>query len=163
MPVGLIATNCEICGYFGYLEQEGAYCPTCGAGPARTSAERRSIVTGRLLADDLGAVDLLASWPGTLPATQTIRRPERAAKGADPLTLPAASQNIVESARGFTDRQIRMSVARLRKKLDRKPTREEVASDLHTTVPTLRRAMQDLEMGPWPPPPPEDWDERVQD
>ncbi len=59
-------------------------------------------------------------------------------------------------ARGFTERMIREAVAAVRLQSDRAPTLPETAKRLHTSESTLRRAMRDLEMGHWPPAPPED-------
>jgi hypothetical protein len=58
-------------------------------------------------------------------------------------------------ARGFHEQQIRSAVQELRERLDKAPTRELVAGHLRTSEATLKRAMQDLGMGPWPPAPPE--------
>jgi hypothetical protein len=58
-----------------------------------------------------------------------------------------------QEARGFTERVIRDAVAEVRQQRDGNPTREAVAARLHTSVPTLRRAMKELQMGPWPPSP----------
>jgi hypothetical protein len=59
-------------------------------------------------------------------------------------------------ARGFSERQIRAKVQELRERLDQAPTRALVASELHTSEATLKRALKDLGLGPWPPAPPED-------
>jgi hypothetical protein len=59
-------------------------------------------------------------------------------------------------ARGLTDSAIRRAAAAEREATDGAPTREAVAGRLHTSVPTLKRAMKDLGMGHWPPPAPED-------
>jgi hypothetical protein len=59
-------------------------------------------------------------------------------------------------ARGFTERQIRTTVQTLRQRLDKLPTRVLVATELNTSEATLKRALKDLGMGPWPPAPPED-------
>lgn len=75
--------------------------------------------------------------------------------GADETPRESAPGARME-ARGLTERQIRETVKVLRDVLDRTPTRAEVAAKLHHSEPTLKRAMRDLGMGPWPPAPPED-------
>ena len=62
----------------------------------------------------------------------------------------------IVSARGLTERLIRTATQAVREKRDGQPTRADVAAALHTSEATLKRAMQDLKMGPWPPSPPED-------
>jgi hypothetical protein len=64
--------------------------------------------------------------------------------------------NVPAAARGLTESQIRQTVAQLRQQLDRAPTKAETAAQLHTSEATLKRAMQDLSMGRWPPAPPQD-------
>jgi hypothetical protein len=59
-------------------------------------------------------------------------------------------------ARGLTEHGIRQAVADIRQEVDRAPTRAAVAERLHTSEATLKRAMQDLKMGRWPPAAPED-------
>ena len=59
----------------------------------------------------------------------------------------------VPASRGLSEEQIRRMVARMRGRLDRAPNQEEVAAELHTSESTLRRAMRDLGMEGWPPPP----------
>ncbi len=60
-------------------------------------------------------------------------------------------------ARGFTPRQIRLAVQGLRVALGRAPSIARAAEELRTSESTLKRAVQDLRMGPWPPAPPDDW------
>lgn len=55
------------------------------------------------------------------------------------------------AARGLTERQIREAAQLVRETTDRAPTRARVAEVLHTSEATLRRAMDDLGMGAWPP------------
>jgi len=69
-----------------------------------------------------------------------------ALKGSNP-SPPAAEP----SARGLTLSDIQNTFRQLRVELDRKPTRAEVATALHTTEPTLKRAQQDLGKAGWPP------------
>ena len=59
----------------------------------------------------------------------------------------------VPASRGLSEEQIRRVVATMRGRLDRAPNQEEVAAELHTSESTLRRAMKDLGMEAWPPPP----------
>ena len=61
-----------------------------------------------------------------------------------------------KQSRGLTPQKIKRAAADLRARLDRRPTRAEVAAELHETEPTLYRAMKDLGMPRWPPGPPED-------
>jgi AraC-like DNA-binding protein len=70
--------------------------------------------------------------------------------------LAELSSRGTPAARGFSERQIRAKVQELRKRLDQAPTRALVASELHTSEATLKRALKDLGLGPWPPAPPED-------
>lgn len=60
------------------------------------------------------------------------------------------------SARGFTAKQIRTKVQELRERFDKAPSRFDVAAALHTSEATLKRAVKELGIGPWPPAPPED-------
>jgi hypothetical protein len=59
-------------------------------------------------------------------------------------------------AHGLTDRRIRDAAHNVRKRTDRAPTRAQVASELHTSEATVKRAMKALGMTGWPPAPPED-------
>ncbi len=58
-------------------------------------------------------------------------------------------------ARGLTEGVIREAADRVRRRLDRTPTRARVAEELHTTESTLKRAYRELGMGKWPPAPPD--------
>lgn len=57
--------------------------------------------------------------------------------------------------RGLTEYQIRDATNRVRRRLRGHPTQADVARELHTTVPTLKRAVKDLGLGRWPPAPPD--------
>ena len=183
MPDDLIETICKPCGYAGYLP-EGAFCPACGEGPPIRSRERVDRLYGlpvRMPADPAGRI---AALLGTRPARQTIprRRLDRTTSGqssADAAKQPSGAgaasgspdsldadmapsgstpslsrPNLV--ARGLTERQIRTSVALLRAKEGRAPTRDRVAEALGTSTSTLARAMAEMGMRRWPPPPPDD-------
>lgn len=58
---------------------------------------------------------------------------------------------IPETARGLTEPAIRRAAAAERRAVDGHPTRTGVAARLNTSESTLKRAMRDLGMGPWPP------------
>ncbi len=59
-------------------------------------------------------------------------------------------------ARGLTVRGIRQAAAEARQQLDGQPTRALTAELLRTSPATLDRAMNELDMEPWPPGPPDD-------
>lgn len=114
-------------------------------------------------ASDAATVALLAEWLEAVMATSNATADaldavtELRAVESEVRVMRAGQSTLTErSARGFTDRQIRSEVVRLRKHLGHGPTREEAARALDTSESTLVRAMKELAMGPWPPSPPSD-------
>ncbi len=114
----------------------------------RAEAEHLVSIPDALLTRSLfGELVLLAS------AAHALRE-----VGLDCLDLAEELEAVVSGqreARGLSERQIRTAVQELRDRLDRAPTRELVAGHLRTSEATLKRAMRDLGLGPWPPGPPE--------
>ena len=55
------------------------------------------------------------------------------------------------AARGFTVEQIRRAAQAVRRRTGRAPTITLTAGELGTSEATLKRAVKELEMGPWPP------------
>jgi hypothetical protein len=57
---------------------------------------------------------------------------------------------------GLTQSAIKRAAAAVRVRTDQRPSRPEVAAELHTSEATLYRAMRQLGMPKWPPGPPDD-------
>jgi len=70
------------------------------------------------------------------------------------LADPAEQERQRTEARGLTEQRIREAAALVRERRLGTPGQEEVAAELNTSAPTLRRAMRELGMGSWPPAPP---------
>lgn len=90
-----------------------------------------------------------AAEPGP-GAEELRRRAERVAHGLAPVAPPPPAAP-PGTARGLTRRAILAATAAERLDADGQPDRGKVAGRLHTSESTLKRAMEDLEMGPWPP------------
>jgi hypothetical protein len=120
----------------------------------RASRERFSTVS------DSAWAELIRKMMPALPASAMtdvnvlVQRIERYITAA--AEIAAVRKPPEKEAHGFTAQQIKRAAAAVRARLDRRPTRAEVAAELNDTEPTLYRAMKDLGMPRWPPGPPED-------
>jgi hypothetical protein len=120
-------------------------------GVARVKAVRRARTNRPDLSDDRWAWVLSFVWP-TL--SDEARKDHQAILAAVEALAPSPRATVAE-ARGLTVPLIRLAAQRVRRRTDRAPTQALVAEELGTSVATLKRAIEDLGMGRWPPAPPE--------
>jgi hypothetical protein len=80
------------------------------------------------------------------PETRARRHLAEVHRGAEP---PATTEE--PSARGLKLSEIQAAYRERRDRFDRKPTRVEVATALHTSEATVKRAQKELGKPGWPP------------
>jgi hypothetical protein len=93
-------------------------------------------------------------FTGESNLTDSFRSPTRSANSTEIAERVQGSSPPPLTSRGFTERQIRDAVAAVWHKSGFTPRRADVRARLNTSESTLKRAMKDLGMGPWPPAPP---------
>lgn len=91
-------------------------------------------------------------FSGESNLTEFFRSPRYAPNDLETQPSVHASSAPKLTARGYTVREINEAASAVRTETRRRPTRTAVAGRLGTSESTLRRAMNELGMGAWPPP-----------
>jgi hypothetical protein len=100
------------------------------------------------MGDDPAVIKVPESWIAADldPETRARRRLEAMLRGAEP-----SATTEEPSARGLRLSEIQAAYRQERERRDGQPTRLEVATALHTTESTLKRAQKELGKPGWPP------------